>query len=789
MTHSASATATQSKTQTGRQFKVPWQTLLAGGCLSVVAVLTALNSPFLERWERQLQTLFFEVRGPQVAPADIVILAIDEESLSQVEHYRSDPDKYADLAPIQQWPWQREAYAIAIERLMQAGAKAVSVDLILSTDSAYGPADDERLTKVLEQYGDRVTLAMKYGDNQIRQGALLQPTLPLDRFRQGGVQLGNINFPLEADGRIHRQGHTYFDTLATSALATHTAGSDAPQWQEERSFAEATLQAAQITPAADRGNGIQFLGPVRTFEHVPFWYVLDADPWENYLQSGAFFEDKIVLIGSTASVHQDFHDVPFAQSVGYPLPMPGVEILANDIATLQAGTATRPLFLQPLGRAGFLLVIGGGFLVALTRSNRTVYRLAGTAIAGGGWLLISYAGFVGLNLFVPTAGIVVALLASGGAYTTAGIISEQVQKQRFRKTLAQYATSPIVQEIISQEAEFHDLLEARQAEVVGTMLGARYQIQAVLGAGGFSETYTATDTQRPGDPVCVVKRLRILSDDPQSHQLAHRLFLSEAQTLERLGHHSQIPRLLAHFETASSFYLVEEMVQGNMVKDELASRQPKSQAWVMNFLLDILPVVEFVHSQGVIHRDIKPSNLIRRAGDGRLVLIDFGSVKELTHQISETEPHVTSTIGIGTKGYMPSEQSAGMPRLSSDLYAIGVTAIEALTGVSPYKMQYDDRGELIWQYRVPDLHPALATVISKLVRYDFSQRYESATAVLAALREIPVALPDAALLPDNVVLDMSPEGIEDDEDRWDEPTGYLPTNWADATEKENHIGS
>jgi len=787
MTHSA--TATQSKTQASRRFHLPWQKLLAGGCLSLVAALAALNSPFLERWERQLQTLFFEVRGPQVAPEDIVILAIDEESLSQVEHYRSDPEKYVDLASIQQWPWRREAYAIAIERLMAAGAKAVSVDLILSTDSAYGPADDERLSQVLEQYGDRVTLAMQYGDNQLRQGAILQPTLPLERFRQGGVHLGSINFPLEADGRIHQQGHTYFEALATSALAANTMEGDTPDWNGQLSFAQATLQAAQTALPTDRGDGIQFLGPVRTFEHVPFWYVLYADPWENYLQSGAFFQDKIVLIGSTATVHQDFHDVPFAQSAVYPLPMPGVEILANDIATLRAGTATQTLFPQPLRHAGLVPLVGSGFLLLLSRSDRTVYRLVGTAIAGAGWLLISYAGFAGFNVFLPTAGIIVALLVSGGAYTTSGLISEQVQKQRFRKTLAQYATSPIVQEIISQEEAFHDLLEARQAEVVGTMLGARYQIQSVLGAGGFSETYIATDTQRPGNPICVVKRLRILSDDPQSHQLAHRLFVSEAQTLERLGHHNQIPRLLAHFETVSSFYLVEEMVQGNMLKDELAARQPKSQAWVMNFLLDILPVVEFVHSEGVIHRDIKPSNLIRRAGDGRLVLIDFGSVKELTNQLTENEPHVTSTIGIGTKGYMPSEQSAGMPRFSSDLYAIGVTAIEALTGVSPYKMQYDDRGELIWQYRVPDLHPALAAVISKLVRYDFSQRYESAKAVLAALREIPVTLPDAALLHENVVLDMSPQGIEDDEDRWDEPTGYLPTDWADATEQENHIGS
>jgi serine/threonine protein kinase len=432
-----------------------------------------------------------------------------------------------------------------------------------------------------------------------------------------------------------------------------------------------------------------------------------------------------------------------------------------------------------------VILLGSGFLTLLTRNQRTVHRLAWTVAIVAGWFVVSYASFIGLNLFLPTAGVAAMLLACGGCYSTVSLISEQMRKQRLRNTLAQYVTSPIVQEIISQEEDFHDLLEARQKEVVGTLLGARYQVLSVLGYGGFSETYTATDTQRPGNPVCVVKRLRIVSDDPRSHELAHRLFLSEAHTLERLGHHNQIPRLLAHFETASSFYLIEEMIQGITLKEELSSRQPKSQAWVMNFLLDILPVVDYVHSQGVIHRDIKPSNLIRRAGDGRLVLIDFGSVKEISHQLTDTDVQVTSTIGIGTKGYMPSEQSAGMPRFSSDLYAVGVTAIEALTGVSPFKLNYDDRGELIWQYLVRDLNPSLGAVITKLVRYDFSNRYESVSHVLAALREIPVTLPDALVVNDSLINEMAQQTVDDD-DRWDEPTGFLPTDWAtESTEKEN----
>lgn len=788
MTQSATATQSKTKAKTAR-LKLPWQALLAGGCLSFAALATGINSPFLQQWERELQTLFFELRGPRAAPEDVVILAIDDESLSQAEHYQSDPQQYPDLAPIQQWPWQREAYAIAIERLMAAGAKAVSVDLILSTESAYGAEDDERLAAVLREYRDRVTLATLYQNSEMRQGDLLQPTLPLQQFQDAGIHLGNINFLLEADGRIHQQGHAYFDALAQRLTTAAQAEVPSALSGDQRSFARATLEAAQMDIPATDGRGIHFLGPVQTFEHIPFWYVLDNDLWQNYLQNGAAFQNKIVLIGTTASIHQDFHDVPFAESVAYPLPMPGVEILANDIATLRSGMALRTALPSPLIRAGFLWLLGVGFIALQTRSKRTVYRLIWTAIAGGGWLVISYVSFSGLNMFLPTASVATALLATGGCYAAAGLIADQLRKQRFRKTLAQYVTSPIVQEIISQEEDFQDLLEARKAEVVGTVLAARYQVQAVLGAGGFSETYTAIDTHRPGNPICVVKRLRILSDDPAAHHLAHRLFIAEAETLERLGHHYQIPRLLAHFETGVSFYLVEEMIEGEMLKEELRPGQPKSQAWVMNFLLDILPVVDFVHSQGVIHRDIKPSNLIRRAGDGRLVLIDFGSVKEISNQITDKDgPQVTSTIGIGTKGYMPSEQSAGMPRFNSDLYAIGVTAIQALTGVSPYKLQYDDRGELIWRYRVPELHPILGDIITKMVRYDFSQRYESARDVLAALREIPVMLSDAAILGEQITVDLDQQMVDEDDDRWDEPTGYLPTDWAtDATEKENFL--
>lgn len=774
-----SATATQSKTQPirGGGFRIPWQLVFTGSLLSIVTLMAGVGSPFLQRWERQVQTLFFELRGPQPAPDDIVILAIDNESLSQAEHYQSDPEAYPFLASIEKFPWQRQAYAIAIDRLMQAGAKAISLDVILSATSGYGPEDDQALVEVLEKYGDRITLAMQYEDDALRQGALLNPTLPIKPFQETGIHLGTINFLLEPDGRIHRQGHAYIQLLESAFADLDDGTNTATDWDEIYSLPEATLNAAQVPYSEAENAHIHFLGPAQTFERVPFWYVLDPNLWQNYLDSGAFFKDKIILIGSTATVHQDFHRAPFSETLLYPSPLPGVEILANDIATLRAGNALTELI--PLTGAkvsGLVLCMGIGLVIFIWGNRSTLYRLGGTFALFSGWLLISYVSFTALNLFLPTASVALSIAVVGGCQTASRLISERLRKQRLRKRVAEYATSPLLQDIFREEEDFQDILQMRQAKVVGSLLGTRYQVLEVLGSGGFSETYTAVDTQRPKQPVCVVKQLRIASDDPEAHQLAHRLFASEAETLEQLGHHSQIPMLLAHFEMGSAFYLVEEMVQGTTLKVELSPRQPKSQAWVMNFLLDILPVVEFVHSQGVIHRDIKPSNMIRRAGDGRLVLIDFGSVKQISNQVTEPENHVTSTIGIGTKGYMPSEQSAGLPRFSSDLYAIGVTAIEALTGVSPDKLTYDDRGEIIWQYRVPELNPHLANVLNKMVRYDFSQRYSSVTEVLVALREIPITLPDSILIEQPAPINPRDDDFEED-DRWDEPTGFLPTDW------------
>ncbi|AFZ59513.1 serine/threonine protein kinase [Anabaena cylindrica FACHB-243] len=272
--------------------------------------------------------------------------------------------------------------------------------------------------------------------------------------------------------------------------------------------------------------------------------------------------------------------------------------------------------------------------------------------------------------------------------------------------------------------------------MIGKLLDHRYQVIRILAKGGFGQTYIAQDTRRPGNPICVVKHLKSASTDPKIFETAKRLFNSEAETLEKLGNHDQIPRLLAYFDENQEFFLVQEYVDGHTLSEELIPGQPWNEGQVIQMLLEVLGILEFVHQQGVIHRDIKPDNIIRRAADYRLVLVDFGAVKQLRSPLVTVGAQLTATVAIGTPGYMPTEQGQGKPRPNSDIYSLGIIAIQALTGVPAKQLQEDpNTGEILWQHFLP-VNYRLAEILSKMVRYHFKDRYQTATEALQACREL-----------------------------------------------------
>lgn len=293
-----------------------------------------------------------------------------------------------------------------------------------------------------------------------------------------------------------------------------------------------------------------------------------------------------------------------------------------------------------------------------------------------------------------------------------------------------------------------------------TPLGGRYKIISQLGVGGFGRTFLAEDWHLPGHPRCVIKHLKPQSKGDETLQMARRCFNIEAQVLYQLGIHDQIPRLLAHFEDGQEFYLAQEYIEGDPLTRELIEGNPWAQGRVVRLLQDILQVLAFVHQQQVIHRDLKPSNLIRRRHDRRIVLIDFGAVKQVSNPNFDPDTGLTNlTISIGTQGYMPNEQLAGKPRFCSDVYAVGILAIQMLTGVHPRHFQENTRGEIEWRDQASQIDPELAVIVDRMVRYDFRERYLDASDVLQALDTLPASILEGQTEAEWLELSRTPDGM------------------------------
>ena len=268
----------------------------------------------------------------------------------------------------------------------------------------------------------------------------------------------------------------------------------------------------------------------------------------------------------------------------------------------------------------------------------------------------------------------------------------------------------------------------------GKILRNHYKIIDSLGSGGFGDTYLAEDLDLPGKPKCVVKHLSPKSSDPGVLAIAQRLFKREADTLYKLGQDSdQIPKLFAHFQEGTEFYLVQEYIEGQDISQELTPGKKLSESYTIALLKGILEALVVAHQNNIIHRDIKPQNLMRRKSDKKIVLIDFGAVKEITVLTTNQQGKTSLTVGVGTPGYMPSEQSNGKPKLSSDIYAVGMVGIKALTGKNPHNLLTDPKtGNVIWRNEA-QVSNHLANILDRMVHEYFPQRYENSTEVLEAL--------------------------------------------------------
>lgn len=285
----------------------------------------------------------------------------------------------------------------------------------------------------------------------------------------------------------------------------------------------------------------------------------------------------------------------------------------------------------------------------------------------------------------------------------------------------------------------------------GITLSNHYRIVRELGQGGFGRTYLAEDAHRFNEP-CVLKEFAPQVQGSYALQKSQELFEREAGVLYKLKH-NQIPNFRELFRVNISdrgyLFLVQDYIPGQTYRFLLDARKRNGsrfiEAEINQLLIQLLPVLEYTHSLGVIHRDISPDNLILRSSDGMPVLIDFGGVKEVAATaeslFAETNSTPAPATRIGKLGYAPAEQmQMGIVCPHSDLYALAATVLVLLTGKEPHQLL--DSYTLNWNWRSQcSVSPNLALVLDKMLAHGPGDRYSSAREVLQALSGNPPSVP------------------------------------------------
>ena len=272
------------------------------------------------------------------------------------------------------------------------------------------------------------------------------------------------------------------------------------------------------------------------------------------------------------------------------------------------------------------------------------------------------------------------------------------------------------------------------------LLQQRYRVQCQLGRGGFGVTYEINEVRTNQAKVLKV----LINNDPK----AVELFKQEADVLSQL-HHSGIPHveLDAYFEyypynSQNPIHcLVMEKVVGEDLEKYMQKRglRPINQTTAIEWLKDLIIILEQVHNKNFFHRDIKPSNIMLRSEKAELVLIDFGTVRKVTSTVFKQQGGVT---GIISAGYTPSEQINHNAVPQSDFFALGRTFVYLLTGKEPLDpIIYDSFNErLNWRNHAPQISSMLADLLDDMMQRLYKDRPQNTQVILQRIAAIEKAL-------------------------------------------------
>jgi CHASE2 domain-containing sensor protein/predicted Ser/Thr protein kinase len=732
--------------------------LMVTGLLLVDRQLLHLNEPLeLSAFDRMMQL-------QPVLPPDPRLLVVEVTEKDILSY--GFPLKDATIAQL-------------LSKLEQYQAAVIGLDIYREAPQPPGNPAHPKLINEL-QTSDRIIPVCKISDDE-DLGMAPPPKVPIER-------VGFTDLAIDSNGIVRRG--LLFLTPPDNSRCTSTFSFSfqlARRYLEQKGIKPELTQQEHLKlgnvifkplDANDGGyqnadnGGYQILLKYRSGDKLARSVTL-TDVLQNRVDP-SLVKDRVVLIGSTAPSLKDNFYTPYSFAQRRIEKMPGIVIHGQIVSQLLSTVLNeQPLFWFWSDWGEVLWIWGwtltGGIVVRVVR--RPGYLVLTASGALGLLLGISVFLFLGsgwVPVVVPTLGFIAA--GTGVlAYNAYEAEQERRKAEKERRYIEEKAREQennlaLLQALLRERPQSpptpelnSSLTQATETAIANSdlddsttlwtdgerdtppaetrdpnLLARRYKIDRVLGSGGFGLTFLAEDTHRPGAPKCVVKHLKPARRDEKFLQVARRLFETEAEILEKLGKHPQIPRLLAYFEERQEFYLVQEYIEGHPLSDELPVDKKLPEEQVLEMLKGALKILQFIHEHRVIHRDIKPSNIMRRQADDKLVLIDFGAVKQI--QPPEQAEQENPTVAIGTKGYAAPEQYAGHPAFCSDIYALGMIGIQALTGIAPHQLHFE-ACEVVWRHLVK-VREEFALILEKMVRYHFAERYQSAAEVMEALEKV-----------------------------------------------------
>lgn len=255
------------------------------------------------------------------------------------------------------------------------------------------------------------------------------------------------------------------------------------------------------------------------------------------------------------------------------------------------------------------------------------------------------------------------------------------------------------------------------AKIGNDIIDSKYEILKLLNTGGMnSAIYLALDKKL--NRQWAIKKVRKSSSQTTS------MLMAEASIMKNLDH-PMLPRIVGIEEDPKFFYIIMDFVQGENLKTVVTSSGPQAQDIVVSWGVKLCDVLTYLHGKGIVYRDMKPANIML-SPDGNIKLIDFGIAREYKENASE------DTTALGTEGYAAPEQYEGKGQTDArtDVYGMGITLFQLLTGVNPSSYQ-----ENIFSIRLqnPNLSSGLDKIILKCTNKDPKKRYQSTEELKKAL--------------------------------------------------------